>query len=110
MSSRLLIAAAIAALATTSASASLRNIPSPSLSNATLRNSSARTVLLAREAEPGDDRGRDRRKDDKHKNKGKDDKNHFIARQSEPRDDRGHDRTVDDKNKNKGKKGKASNG
>jgi hypothetical protein len=64
-----------------------------------LQGSTVSSVLIAREKEPGDDRGKDRRHDDK----GKDGKNHkafqTIAREREPGDDRGKDRRHDDKGK-----------
>ena len=71
-----------------------------------LKTGTASTLLIAREKEPGDDRGKDRRHDDK----GKDGKNHKafqnIAREREPGDDRGKDRRHDDKGKD-GKNHKA---
>ena len=92
------LTAGMAIAASTMAGATAK-APASTSNQLLLQGSTASGVLIAREKEPGDDRGRDRRHDDK----GKDGKNHkafqTVAREKEPADDRGKDRRHDDKGK-----------
>jgi hypothetical protein len=92
------LTAGMAIAASTMAGATAK-APASTSNQLLLQGSTASGVLIAREKEPGDDRGKHRRHDDK----GKDGKNHkafqTIARDREPGDDRGKDRRHDDKGK-----------
>ena len=92
------LTAGMAIAASTMAGATAK-APASTSNQLLLQGSTASGVLIAREKEPGDDRGRDRRHDDK----GKDGKNHkafqTVAREKEPGDDRGKHRRHDDKGK-----------